>query len=43
MGDKSITDMICVKCNRMLRKKIRWFPYGQRFYLCVAVCLNMAI
>ncbi|MCC8028000.1 MAG: exonuclease domain-containing protein [Clostridium sp.] len=38
MGDKSITDMICVKCNRMLRKKIRWFPYGQRFYLCVAVC-----
>lgn len=38
MRDKTITDMICVKCNRMLRKKIRWFPCGQRFYLCMGVC-----
>ena len=30
--------MKCVKCNRMLRKKLRWFPYGQRFYFCLAVC-----
>ena len=22
----------------MLRKKIRWFSYGQKFYLCLAVC-----
>ncbi|MBQ6856338.1 MAG: hypothetical protein IJO13_04460, partial [Lachnospiraceae bacterium] len=26
------------KCRRMLRKKIRWFSYGQKFYLCLAVC-----
>lgn len=38
MGDKRVTDMICCQCNRMLRKKIRWFPYGQRFYLCLAQC-----
>ena len=30
--------MVCLKCRRMLRKKIRWFPYGQRFYFCLAYC-----
>lgn len=38
MKDKRISDVVCVKCRRMLRKKIRWFPYGQRFYLCIATC-----
>ena len=38
MKDKDITDMVCLKCRRMLRKKIRWFPYGQRFYFCLGVC-----
>lgn len=38
MADKQVTDMICYKCHRMLRKKIRWFSYGQRFYLCLASC-----
>lgn len=38
LKDKAVTDMICQKCNRMLRKKIRWFPYGQRYYLCLAAC-----
>lgn len=38
MKDKYITDMECLKCKRMLRKKIRWFPYGQRFYFCLAAC-----
>lgn len=38
MTDKSVTDMICCACRRMLRKKIRWFAYGQRYYLCLAVC-----
>lgn len=38
MKDKNITDMVCLKCRRMLRKKIRWFPYGQRFYFCLAYC-----
>ena len=30
--------MICYKCRRMLRKKIRWFSYGQKFYLSLATC-----
>lgn len=38
MEDKRVTDMVCLKCRRMLRKKIRWFSYGQRFYLCLSVC-----
>ena len=38
MADKQVTDMICYKCRRMLRKKIRWFSYGQKFYLCLATC-----
>jgi len=38
LKDKDITDMKCVKCSRMLRKKLRWFPYGQKFYFCLAVC-----
>lgn len=38
MSDKQVTDMVCYKCRRMLRKKIRWFSYGQRFYLCLAAC-----
>ena len=38
MAEKNITDMMCYKCRRMLRKKIRWFSYGQKFYLCLAVC-----
>jgi len=38
MAEKNVTDMMCYKCRRMLRKKIRWFSYGQKFYLCLAVC-----
>ena len=38
MADKKVTDMVCYQCHRMLKKKIRWFSYGQRFYLCLAVC-----
>lgn len=38
MKDKNVTDIVCLKCRRMLHKKIRWFPYGQRFYFCLAVC-----
>jgi len=32
IGDKTVTDLICCKCNRMLRKKIRWFSVNQKFY-----------
>lgn len=38
MENKNLTDMVCCKCRRMLRKKIRWFSCAQKFYLCLAVC-----
>ena len=38
LKDKEIADIICVKCSRMLRKKIRWFSYGQRFYFAMGIC-----
>ena len=38
MEEKRVTDIICTKCHRMLRKKIRWFSSGQRYYLCLATC-----
>ena len=38
MKDKTVNDMVCPYCNRMLRKKVRWFPYGQRFCYGLAAC-----
>lgn len=38
MKDKELMDMVCLRCGRMLRKKVRWFPWGQKLYLCLAVC-----
>ena len=38
LKDKELSDIICVKCSRMLRKKIRWFSYGQRFYFALGIC-----
>lgn len=38
IGDKTVTDMICYRCHRMLRKKIRWFSANQRNFYCLAVC-----
>ena len=35
---QELTDMVCLRCGRMLRKKVRWFPWGQKLYLCLAVC-----
>ena len=36
--DKTVTDLICCKCNRMLRKKIRWFSVNQKFYTALGLC-----
>ena len=36
--DKTVTDMICYRCSRALRKKIRWFTANQRNYYCLAWC-----
>lgn len=38
IGDKLVSDMICYRCKRMLRKKIRWFTPNQRHYFGLACC-----
>lgn len=38
LEDKTVTDMLCMKCSRMLRKKVRWFSFNQKQYFCLAVC-----
>lgn len=38
LGSKRITDVVCYKCHRALRKKIRWFSSNQKFYFCLAQC-----
>ncbi len=38
MEERRMTDMVCYKCRRMLRKKIRWFSASQKFYFCLAIC-----
>lgn len=36
--DKTVTDLICFRCNRMLRKKIRWFSVNQRNHMALGIC-----
>ena len=36
--NKEVSELVCIKCRRMLRKKIRWFSYGQRFYFAMGIC-----
>ena len=36
--DKTVTDIICCKCGRMLRKKIKWFTANQKFYTALGCC-----
>lgn len=38
IADKTVTDLICCRCNRMLRKKIRWFSVNQKFYFALGIC-----
>lgn len=38
LEERRMTDMVCYKCRRTLRKKIRWFSSNQKFYFCLAVC-----
>ena len=37
-ADKTVTDLLCYRCRRMLRKKIRWFTGNQRYYYCLGEC-----
>lgn len=38
LEERRVTDMVCYKCRRTLRKKIRWFSSNQKFYFCLAYC-----
>ena len=38
LEERRVAEMVCYKCRRTLRKKIRWFSSGQRYYLCLATC-----
>lgn len=36
--NKTVSDIICYKCNRMLKKKIPWFSSNQKIYYSLAKC-----
>lgn len=38
LEDKTVSDMLCHKCRRMLKKKVRWFCVNQKNYYCLAYC-----
>ena len=38
LKERRVAEMVCYKCRRTLRKKIRWFSSNQKFYFCLAVC-----
>lgn len=38
LEERRVAEMVCYKCRRTLRKKIRWFSSNQKFYFCLAVC-----
>lgn len=38
LEERRVTDMVCYKCRRTLRKKVRWFSTNQKFYFCLAYC-----
>lgn len=38
MKEKSVAEMKCYECGRMLRKKIRWFTPNQKIYYGLAIC-----
>ena len=38
LKDRRITATRCYLCGRTARKVIRWFPSGQKAYLCLACC-----
>lgn len=38
IADRRVTDMVCTVCRKTMKKKIWWFPSGQRAYLCLSGC-----
>ena len=38
LEDKTVTDIICQQCRRMLRKKVHWFSINQKQYFSLGIC-----
>lgn len=38
LADRKVTETRCYECNRVLRKKIRWFTTNQKIYYALAMC-----
>ena len=38
LKNKTVSDIVCYRCNRMLRKKIYWFSSNQKVYYSLASC-----
>jgi len=37
-AEKTTKDMVCYRCNRLLKKTVGWFSSNQKQYHCVAYC-----
>ena len=38
MEDKEVVSVRCYLCNKVMKKKIRWFSPNGKHYYCVAYC-----
>ncbi len=38
LGDKRVTSIVCAKCGRTCRKKIRWFTGNSKIYYALGTC-----
>lgn len=38
LKNKTVSDIICYRCNRMLKKKIQWFSSNQKTYYALGLC-----
>jgi inhibitor of KinA sporulation pathway (predicted exonuclease) len=38
MADRTVLATRCYLCGKVLRRQIKWFPAGQKQYLCTAYC-----
>lgn len=38
MADRTVLTTRCCLCGKLMRRQVKWFPVGQKQYLCVAFC-----
>ena len=36
--DKLVSDLLCYRCKRMLKKKVKWFSVNQKYYFALGSC-----